>query len=91
MEWLKHFVINRNEKGIFVNNLAQGKHYTKFENGNLSYEFNYANGKKHGTQHSWFVNNILHYEETWENGQQRGLWILYSLSIPFHVIHRCII
>jgi hypothetical protein len=86
MEWLKHLTISNNGDGILVNNWLQGKHYDKFENGNISFEYNYIDNRKHEIQYSWYHNGKPHYEQNYNNGEQCGKWILYSSDIPFYVI-----
>jgi len=39
-----------------------------FENGKLSYEYNYKNGKKDGKQYAWWSDGELYYEENYKNG-----------------------
>ena len=78
MEWLKHLVIRNYGKGIVVNRLIQGKYYTKYDNGLLSYEFNYIDNQKHGTQYSWYKNGDIHYLDEYLNGERHGISIIYD-------------
>ena len=80
MEWLKYLVIHRDKKGILVNDMLQGKRYTKFNTGLLSYEYNYIDNKKQGAQYSWFYDGDMHYEENWLDNQLHGRTIMYGRS-----------
>ena len=86
MEWLKHLTICRNEDGILVNDLLQGKHYIKFETGLLSYEYNYIDGRKQSTQYSWFSDGDIHYEENWLNDQIHGRCIKCGIASRIYKI-----
>jgi antitoxin component YwqK of YwqJK toxin-antitoxin module len=72
MEWLKHFVIFRDGKGILVNDLKQGTRYIKYPNGSLQRKWNYYNNQLDGLQNHWHENGCLLYEDNYSRGRWHG-------------------
>jgi antitoxin component YwqK of YwqJK toxin-antitoxin module len=83
MEWLKHFVIQKNENGILVNDWKQGYHYEKYRDGQLKTECNYDRNQRHGIQRCWYWNESLQYEHGYKHGQRHGIHQWWYENGPF--------
>jgi len=56
---------------LYKNNEIIKKIYW-FEDGNLSSDWNYKNGKFDGKQHGWYENGNKKYEDNYKNGERDG-------------------
>lgn len=53
--------------------LVQGIIYSKHENGQLKYEYNYKDGKLEGIARYWYENGKLRYEQNNKEGKLDGI------------------
>lgn len=72
----RHYLNGQSDYSIYYDNHGEpkeGRWFGEYENGQLSSECHYLNGKQHGNQSAWYEDGKLNYEWHYIHGKETGV------------------